>query len=102
MLATSNVAPETVINHYGSFSLRFNLKPLYIERTNENVGCRVLYSVFCVVVVKWCIVKLTYDALTIMQIHVAVKILSSMFGSLLCTQITFTHLENRYNICGTI
>ena len=76
---TSNVAPETVVNNYRFPSLRFNLKPLYIERTNENVGCRVLYSVFCVVVVKWCIVKLTYDALNFMQIHVVVKILSSMF-----------------------
>ena len=33
---------------------------------------------------------------TIMQI--VLKVLSSMFRSLLCTRITFTHLENKYNI----
>ena len=38
MLANSKVAPETSENHYRFVSL-FNLKPLYIERTNENASC---------------------------------------------------------------
>ena len=82
MLANSNVAPETDVSHYRFLSLRYNLKPLYIERTNGNVGCGELDSVFffCVCV---CLVvknrqtlalancanseiKLTYDAPTIM------------------------------------
>lgn len=81
MLGNSNVAPETGVNHYRFLSLRYNLKPLYIERTNGNVGCEELDSVFFCVCV--CLVgknrqtlafancanseiKLTYDAPTIM------------------------------------
>ena len=44
MLANSNVAPETGVNHS---QVSVALKPLYIERTNENAGCGVLYSIFC-------------------------------------------------------
>ena len=77
MLGNSNVAPETGVNHY-----RYNLKPLYIERTNGNVGCEELDSVFFLCVCVCLVVKnrqtlafancanseikLTYDAPAIM------------------------------------